>query len=234
MKYKLISELFIFLSFIVLLAACSGKEEMQVKIANPTAFDRTSEMVEIPYSELSDKLNLETRQQFVIVDSFMEQVPFQILKYGSDSARSVIFPVTLKAESSIVYTIKKGIPEIFPAEVFGRLVPERKDDFAWENNRIAFRMYGPALETTGEISNGIDVWVKSTGNLIIDKWYKNDLAGIAFYHEDHGEGLDCYKVGRTLGAGAAAPFVNDTLWLGNNFVSYKILDSGPLRLTRIL
>ena len=43
------------------------------------------------------------------------------------------------------------------AKVFGRHVPERKDDFAWENDRIAFRMYGPALEADGEISSGIDV-----------------------------------------------------------------------------
>jgi hypothetical protein len=110
-------------------------------------------------------------------------------------------------------------------------VPERKDDYAWENNKIAFRMYGPALQATGEISNGIDVWVKSTEEMVIDKWYKDDLAGIRSYHEDHGEGLDFYKVGRTLGGGAMAPYINNKLVLGNNFVTSKTLDNGPLRIT---
>ena len=27
-------------------------------------------------------------------------------------------------------------------------VPERKDDFAWENDKIAFRAYGKALRKT--------------------------------------------------------------------------------------
>jgi hypothetical protein len=47
----------------------------------------------------------------------------------------------------------------------------------------------------------MDFWAKKTESLIIDKWYKDDLAGVASYHEDHGEGLDFYKVGRTLGLG---------------------------------
>ena len=87
-------------------------------------------------------------------------------------------------------------------------------------------MYGPALQATGEISNGIDIWQKRTRDLVVDKWYKN-----GDYHTDHGEGLDCYKVGRTLGAGAMAPYLNDTVWLGNNFVESRILDNGPIRIT---
>jgi hypothetical protein len=67
--------------------------------------------------------------------------------------------------------------------------------------------------------------------LIIDKWYKDDLSGKASYHEDRGEGLDDYKVGRSLGAGGAAPFVNDSLWLNENFVSQELLENGPIRST---
>ena len=80
-------------------------------------------------------------------------------------------------------------------------------------------------------SNGMDFWTKRTEALIIDKWYENDLSGKASYHRDHGEGLDFYKVGRTLGLGMTAPFDNDTLCLGDNFVSYEILDNGPLRIS---
>ena len=63
---------------------------------------------------------------------------------------------------------------------FCRFVPERSDDFAWENDRIAFRMYGPALERTGEISSGIDIWAKRTRKPVIERWYyRTD------YHKDH-------------------------------------------------
>ncbi|MDL2215412.1 DUF4861 domain-containing protein, partial [Dysgonomonas sp. OttesenSCG-928-M03] len=50
-------------------------------------------------------------------------------------------------------------------------------------------------------------------------------------HNDNGEGLDDYKVGRTLGAGAMAPYAGDKLWLNENFASQEVLDNGPLRTT---
>ena len=42
---------------------------------------------------------------------------------------------------------------------FARFVPERMDDFAWENDRIGFRVFGPALSLVEETGNGVDVWV---------------------------------------------------------------------------
>ena len=55
------------------------------------------------------------------------------------------------------YRITVGKPAHVDPMTYGRFVPERKDDFTWENNRSAFRVYGPALEATGEISNGMDL-----------------------------------------------------------------------------
>ncbi len=110
------------------------------------------------------------------------------------------------------------------AKAYARFVPERKDDFAWENDHIAYRMYGPALEADGEISNGIDVWVKSTRALILDKWYKGED-----YHNDHGEGLDFYKVGTSLGCGGSALLENGILNKSKNFVNWKIIENGPER-----
>ena len=39
---------------------------------------------------------------------------------------------------------------VFPAlgadgATYARFVPEREDDFAWENDLVAFRAYGPAM-----------------------------------------------------------------------------------------
>src|SRR3546814_5346770 len=100
------------------------------------------------------------------------------------------------------------------------------DDFAWENDKIAFRMYGKALEGTAGDAHGIDVWVKRTSELVINKWYKS-----GDYHKDHGDGMDYYSVGMTLGAGDIVPFTGDTLWFPNHYRGYQVLDNGPLRST---
>lgn len=158
------------------------------------------------------KLSLLPDQTIIVTNDAGKQTPpCQLITNGTKEVESVIFPVSLKAGRTALYHISVGKPESFEPLVYGRLVPERKDDFAWENNRTAFRVYGPALKASGEISNGMDFWAKRTDSLIIDKWYRNDLSGVASYHEDHGEGLDFYKVGRTLGLGMTAPVYDDTL-----------------------
>jgi len=214
-----------------LFGCTTTKSEMTLHIENPSTTDRENEMVEVAWENVQEKLSLRADQTIVITDGEGEQTTYQLVTNGKEKAERVIFPVSLKAGEKRTYHISKGDPQPFQPLVYGRLVPERKDDFTWENNRTAFRVYGPALKATGEISNGMDYWAKSTESLIIDKWYKDDLSGAASYHVDHGEGLDFYKVGRTLGLGMTAPLHNDALSLGDNFVTAEILDNGPLRFT---
>ncbi|WP_370979340.1 DUF4861 family protein [Agaribacterium sp. ZY112] len=90
--------------------------------------------------------------------------------------------------------------------LFARHVPERSDDFAWENDLVAFRAYGPALRQGAE-NAGTDCWLKRVNYPIINKWYQQALEQGLSYHQDHGEGLDNYHVGASLGCGASA------LWL---------------------
>ena len=108
----------------------------------------------------------------------------------------------------------------------GRFVPERKDDYAWENDRIAYRVYGPALQhTPGEVSgSGIDVWLKSTRRPVIEDWYAR-----GDYHEDHGEGLDAYKVGTTRGCGGLGVRVATQLANSANFSRWRRIADGPIR-----
>jgi hypothetical protein len=61
---------------------------------------------------------------------------------------------------------------------------------------------------------------------VINDWYKS-----GDYHVDHGEGLDFYSVGLTLGDGSNAPYVNDSIYFSKNFRRNKVLDNGPLRST---
>lgn len=208
----------------LLLASCSG---VKVRVSNPIAIDRPSETVEVAWNDIT--IDGVTPESVVVMAPDGEQVASQVIYNGGEKPLALIFQATVPASKSATYTIDKGVRDTYPVQAYGRFVPERADDFAWENNRIAHRIYGPALEATGEVSNGIDVWLKRTDSMVIDHWYGLWSKG-QDYHSDRGQGLDNYKVGRTLGAGAMAPYQKDSLWLARNFADYKVLDNGPLRI----
>lgn len=219
---KTMKRIFLLFAAAVLLEACG----VRVEVANPLKIDRTDETVEIAWAQVTDNLKNATPERIVVVAPDGRQQPSQVLYNGGTEPQALIFQATVPAGGKRVYRLKTGQREDYPVQAYGRFVPERMDDFAWENNRIGHRVYGPAREEAGEVSNGIDVWLKRTDSLVIDKWYAPGFD----YHTDRGEGLDCYRVGRTLGAGAMAPYEKDLLWLGRNFVSCKVLDNGPIRI----
>lgn len=212
----------------MLAIGCS--QGLKVEVSNTSTEPRNQESVTVAWSEITAKLGEVNPQNVVIYDNNNQEQPSQVLFNGSLTPESLLFQVSIELSAKTTYQIRSGKRSDYTTKVFGRLAPERKDDFAWENDRIAHRVYGPALEATGEISNGIDIWLKRTDSLVIDKWYALNTNG-QDYHVDRGEGLDCYKVGRTLGAGAMAPYLGDTLRLANNFTKATVLDSGPLRLS---
>lgn len=104
---------------------------------------------------------------------------------------------------------------------YARIVPERKDDLAWENDKVAFRIYGPALRAGAEDS-GIDAWTKRVPYRIIDKWYHQDLTQGISYHQDHGEGLDAYHVGGSRGCGGLGLWIGEKLVTADTYVGYKL------------
>ncbi|MDR1783653.1 MAG: DUF4861 domain-containing protein [Dysgonamonadaceae bacterium] len=217
--------LVLFCIAIALLASCS-KNEIKISVTNPSAFDRVSELVEISTEEIAAKLPLSEGETWLVKNEADEIIPSQITYDGK-----LVFQAGLTIAATRKFTIFKGAPQTFEPKVYGRFITERYDDFAWENDRVAFRIYGAALLPIDGPSNGIDAWYKKTSKLVIDEWYRKDLAGEQSYHSDHGEGLDDFKVGRTLGLGAMAPYINDTLRLNENFVNQEVLENGPLRLT---
>jgi hypothetical protein len=195
----------------LLLAGCSVQ---RVTVTNPSAFAREEAMAEVP-AQLGN-----------VVFYNGTEIPSQATYDGK-----LIFQPRLGAGESKTFTIKKGKPAEYARRTYGRAYPERYDDFAWENDRVALRIYGPALKPVDGPSNGLDLWYKRTDRLILDEWYAEDIAGRASYHTDRGEGLDDFKVGRTLGAAAMAPVVGDSLVLGENYERAELLESGPLRTT---
>ena len=216
---------------IATLASCKINR-MTIEVSNPSDIAHENTTVELAWADIVANLPAADPSKIVVADAATgNELLHQIIYLGEQTPQMLIFQVTLAPKESVKLFVKEGTPEQQPvSKTFGRFVPERKDDFAWENDRVAFRMYGPALAKENP-SNGVDLWLKKTEKLIVDQFYYDDLNNKKSYHVDHGEGLDCYKVGKTLGCGGIAPFVNDKLWVGNHFVTYKALDNGPLRTT---
>jgi hypothetical protein len=144
----------------------------------------------------------------------------------------VIFQADFVAGQTRTFTAVAGDKWIYTRDQFrayGRFVRERYEDFCWENDRIAHRMYGTALETADRIpliSSTVDIWSKRTPRLVINDWYMVDD-----YHRDNGEGGDCYSAGLSRGCGGNGLWAADRLWVSRNFVSTRVLACGPIRLT---
>ncbi|MEL1242413.1 DUF4861 family protein [Flavobacterium flavipallidum] len=219
-------KLFSGIAFILPLALLAQTKAI-VSIQNHSALNYKDAVVAIKWDAVLLQYPQIDTANFVVLNSVTKkQIPYQLEHKGHSAIQNVLVQTDVKAKSSLTLLIQKGKPEIFTAKTYARYVPERKDDFAWENDQIAFRAYGKALEKEKDNAYGFDVWVKRTNQMILNERYKR-----ADYHTDHGDGLDYYHVGFTLGAGNMAPFVNDTIRYSGNYQHWKILDNGPLRTT---
>lgn len=83
-----------------------------------------------------------------------------------------------------------------PARVAARVAPERFDDFSFENDLIAGRLYSQRLKDKVPPVGAIDVWCKNTPALVVKNWFAT-----GDYHRDHGQGGDFYSCHGGLGAG---------------------------------
>ena len=218
---------------------------LTLEVSNPSAEYR-EQIVEVPLENILSRLGIPA-DSLRVQDAAGLDVPYQISFDGK-----LLLEAGVRKGGAARFTLSKGSPQKFPMVCHGALHPERKDDFAWENDRGAYRVYGPALERTGERSYGIDVWTKNTPELVVDdRYYIEDVVTIPridsiyrhnwhvrdsiyrtiSYHYDHGRGLDPYCVGASLGCGAPALMVGDSIVMPYCFERYEILDEGPLRFT---
>lgn len=241
--------LFIICMTALLCFACNDSKTVTVTVTNPLGMERSGEMVEVSMEEVAGRLSLADSASIIVVDADGRQVPYQIT-YDD----KVIFPATVGANGTARYTIKAGQTEIIPTVACGKHYPNRLDDVAWENDLVGFRAYGPALQARGERGFGYDLFTKrDTDSPVLEGMYeketdqevrkaiselrKTDPQAAAersraiSYHIDHGNGMDCYAVGPTLGAGVAALMVNDTILYPWCYREQEILDNGPLRFT---
>ncbi len=224
----------------------ASAENVTITVANSDNVQR-QELVEVPVNDVYAKLGIKNGEKFIVKNSLGQQVTYQITHDGK-----LLIDASVRPGGTADFTVTLGTPKPMKTIVCGRQYPERVDDIAWENDRTAYRVYGPALQRTGEKAYGVDVWLKNTPDLEVEKRYNTELSNHAkiselkkagktdeaieleqetTYHFDHGYGLDCYKVGPTLGCGAPALMNGADMVLPYCYKSYEILDNGPLRFT---
>ena len=219
------------LTFLCLFAAGSFNVTAQsgikasMTLSNPLNMERNNEIIAVNWSAVLAKYPGIDTANFKVVDAnSKKELPFQLEHKGQKEIQNLLIQLSLKPNAVLKLNILAGKPAAVVARTYARFVPERFDDFAWENDKAAFRMYGKALESRNDNAFGMDHWSKRTSKLILNDWYKkND------YHKDHGEGMDYYHVGLTLGGGDIAPVLKDSIVYPKNYHHWKILDNGPLR-----
>lgn len=215
-----------------LFAAGVHAAQLTVTARNPLPLARSSQTIELTAAQLAP-LGAVDIATVHVADAAGQRLLAQALDTDGDALRrtdTVVFQADFAANETRTFTLTTGARHTHRREqfkAFGRFVRERFDDFAWENDRIALRTYGRALETWegGPLaSSTFDIWSKRTSRMVINDWYLADD-----YHTDHGEGADFYSAGLSRGGGASGLWAADRLWTSRNFVYSRVLANGPLR-----
>lgn len=263
----------IFVLFAVASSNYSYAQQATVLVSNPT-HDQRQELVEINMTEVAFRLKATPKQgeAYIVKNKRGQQIGSQVTYNGK-----LLIDASVRPHGSATYYISIGKPQPQKVWATGAYYKIRKDDIAWENDRCAYRVYGPALQRTGERSFGTDIWAKNTPDTVVYDRYFKDMNGnilgaqidakakalekqakgeknptkatklseqakalraqshevdvTTSFHLDHGNGLDPYRVGATLGLGAPGLMVGKELIMPYCYKTYKILDNGPLRFT---
>ena len=218
------------------------------EVSNPTK-ENIAQVIEVAKMEDLKKANCAVAREFIILDNDNNELPYQITHDG----RALVF-CSVRPESSISLSMIKGQPQDYELTCNGRIYPNRWDDLVWENDRCAWRFYGPgAHKNMKNNAYGFDTFVKNTPHPMQDQLYHNELTSYGVheqmkkagrggewnevhrgytYHRNFGAGMDAYTVGATLGAGAPALIAKDgSLVYPLYYEKAEILDNGPLRFT---
>ena len=222
-----------FALFIVAPAFCmAATSQLTVKAVNKLALARPGQTIELSARDLALLAGTDL-QKIHVTDAAGTELLCQAVDTDFDARHQpdiVIFQADFAPKEAKTFSVSSGPKKVYTKPQFrahGRFVRERFDDFAWENDQIAHRMYGKALETwAGEplTSSTVDIWSKRVPAMVIDEWYMVDN-----YHADTGQGADFYSAGSSRGCGGNGLWADGKLWVSRNFVDSRVLANGPLR-----
>lgn len=221
---------------IIVVMQCSHSAEKKqgvlFTVTNPISLVRVLETVTVPLAGLYVHHPEWKNEQLSIYKAKKELVSQMVDNNGDGTADELIFQMSFQPKETVRFEVYRKSSAPAPSSVVDVRYVLPREDLAWENDRIAFRIYGNPV--AGNVDNGIDVWTKRVGYPIVAKWYKESEgspAGKDTYHQDRGEGADFFSVGRSLGAGSAGLFHNGVLRQGGLFTTFRILTNGPIRVS---
>jgi len=226
--------------------AAVAADKLTLTVANELPIARPAETIAVPWKDVNAALPHALIQHLAVKDAAGHVLPFQVTNVEPEAKdpqnNGVAYGELLfqhdfaTGEKMATFTVETiaDVSPVFPAKVFARYVPERLDDFAWENDRVGHRTYGPALaapdtEHRGKevlVTSGLDVWCKRVPYLIVDRWYNK---GHDHYHKDEGEGMDMYQTGASRGCGGTGIWDGEKLHVARNYKTWKVIANGPLR-----
>jgi hypothetical protein len=213
--------------------ATAQEKALRIAVHNDMETARPGETVEVPAAlfapALGDKLIGRVR---AVEEPSGREILVQAIDLDNDLVvEQLVFQADFAAKEAKTFRLSVGERRAYRKEdfkVYGRFVRERFDDFAWENDRVAFRVYGEALETWQReplTSSAVDAWSKKTARLVANEWYMVDD-----YHHDHGEGGDFYPAGKSRGCGGSGLWQGGALVVSKNSRGSRVLAAGPIRL----
>jgi hypothetical protein len=219
-------------------AAAAG---VSITVTHELDAARPRAVVTVPFTQIDAAAPGLRMFHLVVRDPKGRVLPSQVTNYQHDhkGARydDLVFSYDFAAgQKQAVFTVDSVAAATAPEKdcAYARFIPERFDDMAWENDRIAHRMYGAALNSdvaaaAGERlrGSGIDVWAKKVTYPIVDRWYAKGHD--QFHKDEEGEGLDLYSIGGARGAGGTGVWDGNKLWTSDNFATARVLSNGPRR-----
>ena len=231
---------FIFVFSILFLISC--QDSYVINLKNQSNIKRIDEPVIIDLNKLPSDLK---NSEFSIKAND-QYIPFQLVDTNVDGTNDkvlLLLDMESKADLDLHFTKEKNSqPIVKRVNVrFGELEPpyteistyqriKATDSIqapalflmegpAWENDKVGFRNYY-------DIRNGIDIFGKRTNEMVLDS------VGIkgTDYHTLSDWGMDVLKVGTSLGAGAIALQIGDTIYPIRDLEDshYTLLSDGPL------
>jgi len=230
-----------FLGILILFSSfhSENKASKKIVVENKLHFDR-KEVVSIDLNANKKLSKIKDFNTLLVKDEKGKLLVTQLIDNNTDGTPDeLLFQAIVAANSKVVYTLFSDSSFSTPKSnvtTYARFVPERIDDFAWENDKVAFRTYGPEAQRLveegkegGTLSSGIDLWLKKVNYSIIDSWYAKNVTAPGYYHIEHGEGYDPYHVGSSRGTGGTGIWEKDSLHISNNYTKYRVIATGPLR-----
>ena len=210
------------------------KPAVTVQVTNALDAFRPQQTIELDLAALAAKLPDAKPENVAVMDAAAGRVILSQVLEGKLLFQSDFLPQQTKSFRIIAGVDRAKLPAP-TLTTFARFVPERADDFTWENDRIAHRLYGPALwvqDGVKKTGSGVDVWCKHIRQPFINHMYersKNAKGKADNYHNDDGIGGDNYRAGTNRGCGGSAVWAADKMWTSKCYQTWKLISAGPIR-----